>query len=273
MVTQINFPPAFAFSQSSLQDYLDCARRFQLRYLMQQEWPAPAAEPLAEAEQADLLGKRFHRLVERYWLGLPIERAQLEEPLRGWWEAFLQNPIPDLPPKRRPEVHTSAVLHGQRLIAAFDLLAYTSGSEAVIVDWKTSKRRSPRQWLERRMQTILYPLMLVESAPRLLGYAIKPEQVRLIYWFANAPSEIEVIQYSAERHTQAQKLVATTLDRLLATDETIWPLTTNEMHCRLCQYRSLCNRGVVAGQLDEAEIEAVEAMEAAGDVMQDEYVL
>ena len=42
----------FDFSQASLQDYIDCARRFQLRYLQQLHWPAPQAEPIRENEAA-----------------------------------------------------------------------------------------------------------------------------------------------------------------------------------------------------------------------------
>ena len=40
-----NLPDDFHFSQGSLQDYVDCQRRFQLRYLMKLAWPAVDAEP------------------------------------------------------------------------------------------------------------------------------------------------------------------------------------------------------------------------------------
>jgi len=35
-----NLPAPFTFSQSSLQDYYDCPRRFELRYLSRLIWPA-----------------------------------------------------------------------------------------------------------------------------------------------------------------------------------------------------------------------------------------
>src|ERR1041385_747203 len=112
----LKLPPAFQFSQSSLQDFSDCARRFQLRYLMEQEWPAPIAEPLNDAEQADILGKRFHKLVERHYLGLPTERDKIDPALARWWDAFTNHPVDILPAAtRRPEVTTSALIHGQRL--------------------------------------------------------------------------------------------------------------------------------------------------------------
>lgn len=239
-------------SQSSLQDFTDCARRFQLRYLMDQAWPAPVAEPLQDAERADLLGRQFHRVMERHWLGLPVERATLDAALLPWWDAFIAHPPADLPgTERRPELHTTAVIHGQRIVATFDLLAYEPGGPAAIVDWKTSARRPNRTWLDRRLQTLIYPLLLVESAPGLLGCALPPEDVRFIYWFTNAPAEPEVFQYSTARYESDKRTLAALLDRLLAMEGETWPLTPNVELCRLCQYRSLCDRGRQAGHPDE----------------------
>jgi predicted RecB family nuclease len=270
----LKLPPAFQFSQSSLQDYNDCARRFQLRYLMAQEWPAPIAEPLNDAEQADILGKRFHKLVERYYLGLSIERDKIEPALVGWWDAFVSYTIEGLPTAtRRPEVSTSALIYGQRVFATFDLLAYDLNGDAVIVDWKTTKRRSSRVWLDKRLQTIIYPLLLIESSEKLIGYKLKPEQVKLIYWFANAPGDMEVFQYSTLRYEQDKSTLAMLLDRLMATEGAVWPLTANEQRCLWCQYRSLCDRGREAGSMEEIDNEEFMPPEETKITAADDYVL
>jgi predicted RecB family nuclease len=260
------------YNQSSLQDFVDCPRRFQLRHILEQDWPAPPAEPLHDAERADRLGKQFHLLLERHWLGLPVQRDQIEPSLQPWWDAFVQNPPQNLPGTiRRPEVPTSAVIHRQRLVATFDLLAYEPGGSAVIVDWKTSRRKPPRAWLDRRMQTLVYPLLLAESSSRLLGHTLKPEQVRLLYWFASAPTEVEVFQYTTARYQDDQRTLAALLDRLLAMDtDSVWSLTPNTALCRLCQYRSLCDRGREAGSLDEEYVEPGALIETAAP---DEFVL
>src|SRR5260221_1858728 len=101
------------------------------------------------------------------------------------------------------------------MTATFDLLAYDPGGDAVIVDWKTTRRRSARSWLDSRLQTIVYPLLLMEASQRLLGYILKPEQVRLVYWFANAPQDVEVFQYSAARRDQDYQVLAPLLDQVL----------------------------------------------------------
>ncbi len=272
----LKLPPVFQFSATSLQDFLDCPRRFQLRYLWEQEWPAPVAEPLGDLERADSLGRRFHLLLERHWLGLPVERERIDPALLPWWEAFLAHP-PALPGAvRRPEVHTSALVHGQRAVGTFDLLAYDPGGPVAIVDWKTMRRRPSRRWLEHRMQTLVYPLLLVDSAERLLGYALKPGDVRLVYWFAAAPAAVEVFEYSESTYQNGQRALASLLDRLLNMPESgEWPLTEDMRLCQWCQYRSLCDRGRVAGNLDDEfedsalDTTAVPTAPTAGD----DYVL
>jgi hypothetical protein len=49
-------------SQSSLQDYNDCPRRFELRYLQRLAYPAIETEPALENEKHQREGEFFHRL-------------------------------------------------------------------------------------------------------------------------------------------------------------------------------------------------------------------
>jgi len=65
--------PSFTFSQSSLQDYFDCPRRFQLRYIEHLAWPAVETEPVLENERRQQEGQLFHRMVQQHLVGLPVE--------------------------------------------------------------------------------------------------------------------------------------------------------------------------------------------------------
>ncbi|MBX3063148.1 MAG: PD-(D/E)XK nuclease family protein [Anaerolineae bacterium] len=252
-MSNTKFPPAFQFSQSSIQDFVECQRRFQLRYLLQQAWPAPIAEPLNDYEAAERLGAQFHLLAQRYYLGVPVQRV--EPSMLLWWDAFLQHQ-PTLPGvERLPEVLTSAVMAGQRITAAFDLLTYASNGEVVIVDWKTSRHRPKREWLDRRWQTILYPLLLVETAEQLIGLEVQPEQVKMLYWFANFPTEPKIFDYSTERYQQDKAKLEEILAQIGSIDQEIWTLTEDRRKCRLCQYRSLCDRGREAGGVEELELD------------------
>ncbi|MEW5941023.1 MAG: PD-(D/E)XK nuclease family protein, partial [Chloroflexota bacterium] len=84
-------PVPFTFSQSSLQDYFDCPRRFELRYIEKLDWPAVEAEPVAENERRMADGNFFHRLAQQFLLGLPAEtltRLANSTDLSRWWDNF-----------------------------------------------------------------------------------------------------------------------------------------------------------------------------------------
>jgi hypothetical protein len=277
------YPPIFQFSQSSLQDFNECQRRFQLRYLLQQQWPAPIAEPIGEFERADQLGKLFHLNVERYWLEVPLDH--IPPSLLVWMGAFFNHPPQDLPGEvRRPEVRTSALVHGRRVTATFDLLAYEDEASdeepsqaprrAVIVDWKTNHKKPSRTYLDRRLQTILYPLLLVLTAEQLIGHALRPEDVTLVYWFANAPEEPEVFTYSQERFEHDMQHLGGLFAQIETIDAEVWPLTPDIRKCRYCEFRSLCDRGREAGAMDEIDdVEDADAQIRTAEEDLDEYVL
>jgi CRISPR/Cas system-associated exonuclease Cas4 (RecB family) len=265
----------FQFSQASLNDYVDCPRRFQLRYVLEQEWPAVESEPLVERERLADLGRRFHRLIQQRMRGLPVEQltasASSDFDLARWWGDYLRLEVggwrldvggdssrrPDpsrrfsLPPNRQAEVAVSIPLGAHRLIAKYDLLA-TGDGRAVIVDWKTERRRPDRAGLAKRLQTRVYRYVLAKSDP-----SIGPESIAMVYWFAEYPSEPEWLAYDAAQFAADEDYLHRLLGEIENRSEDVWPLTPDERKCRFCTYRSLCDRGVVAGvaDLDEFELD------------------
>ena len=63
-------PERFQFSQNSLQDYVDCPRRFQLRYVLMQPWPGLITESPFDFEQHWRRGRDFHHLAHQHALGI-----------------------------------------------------------------------------------------------------------------------------------------------------------------------------------------------------------
>ncbi|GAB4474743.1 MAG: hypothetical protein Kow00124_15040 [Anaerolineae bacterium] len=249
-------PTVFQFSQQSLQDYVECERRFQLRYVMGQRWPAVVSEPVEEYERLMTLGAQFHLLVQRHLLGIPAELLTPADPnLARWWRAYLEAPPPDLPQQvKQPEVLLSTPVGRHRVLAKYDLLAIDPGQRIVIVDWKTTHHRPSRQRLEERLQSRMYPFVLVEAGEHLFGGAIAPEQVTMIYWFAEEPTRPEIFPYSAEQHQENQVYLSALIAQITDLDPAgIWPLTDDHVQCRYCVYRSLCDRGERAGSLADAD--------------------
>jgi RecB family exonuclease len=276
-------PPDFIFSQSSLQDYVDCPRRFQLRHLLNLAWPAVEAEPADEFEIQVALGQAFHRMVHQHLLGLEPSTPDLtdalsspdEDPrLATWWEAYLAYPLANLPSRRYPEITLSAAVgetiagltdeSGHRLIAKYDLIAVDPGRRAVIVDWKTSERRPTQAWLAGRLQTRVYRYLLVRAgAHQNAGVPILPEQVAMVYWFANYPEDPERLSYDTIQFNADAAYLSSLAAEIRLRDEDDFPLTTEVKRCLFCPYRSLCGRGIEAGELGQADDEMAAAEESA----------
>jgi hypothetical protein len=252
------FPEMFQFSQGNLQDYADCPRRFQLRYVAMQPWPALITETPGRFEEHVRRGADFHRLAHQHALGLAPGRlaATIHDPiLARWWQTYLAYPPPDLPDRiRRAEAVVAAPMAGYRLVAKFDLLAVEPGQRLVIVDWKTTPKRPPRATLARRLQTRVYRTLAVEAGATFHGGQLpQPEQVEMVYWFAEEGGATERFPYDADQHAADCAYLARLTAEIAAHQEPIWPLTPDERQCRFCNYRSLCERGVKAGFLDDLE--------------------
>ncbi len=254
----MQLPAAFQFSQASLQDYVDCARRFQLRHLLMQPWPALITDTPVEAEQHQQRGADFHRLAHQHALGLDPDHLAAtihDEMLARWWQTYLACPPPDLPQAiRRAEVMVAAPLSGLRLVAKFDLLAADPGERLVIVDWKTSLQRPRRTTLAQRLQTRVYRYLAVEAgAGYNNGQRPRPDQVEMVYWFAEFGGLTERFPYDADQYAADQAYLSGLVAEIAAHQEEIWSLASDERRCRFCNYRSLCERGVKAGFLADLE--------------------
>lgn len=254
--------PDYIFSQKNLQDYLDCPRRFQLRYIQRQEWPAIQSEPVLEWEQHIQNGQRFHRLIQQSLAGIPVELLADQadnENLARWWQAYCSAPPPDLPKLQQAEVILTSPFAGFRLTAILDLLAVDPGNRMVIVDWKTSTRKPLRTWLQDRMQTKIYPMIAVNAASTWNNQsAWQPEQIEMIYWFSDFPEKIERFHYSNDQYQSDLNYLTKIIEEINSLDETAWIKTNQEKQCRFCNYRSLCERGSTAGNWDEMEEDSID---------------
>ena len=247
-------PDEFTFTQSNLQDYVECPRRFELRYVLQRQWPAVEAEPLVERERHMQQGATFHHMVHQHSVGVPedvLSQMATDSPLKGWWDNYLQHGLDNLPATRHPEIVLRAPLGDYRVLAKIDLLALDS-ERAVIVDWKTATRRPKREHLAKRLQTVVYPYVLVQAGAYLNGgKPFTPEQVEMVYWFADDPHNPERFAYSQAQYQADESTLLGLVEEITA--RTAFDLTAQEWRCKFCTYRSLCNRGISAGDADSLD--------------------
>jgi CRISPR/Cas system-associated exonuclease Cas4 (RecB family) len=255
----MNLPEGFQLSQSSLQDFVDCRRRFLLRYIQGLAWPAIVTEPVLENEHYLRQGELFHQMAHQYWVGVPAEQLSAlthDEELQRWWENFILS-IPVLKGDHdllaiSSEVILSSPFGGYRLEAKYDLLRVSSQGEATILDWKTSRKRSKREWLANRLQTRVYPYLLARSGAQFnQGRPILPEQIEMVYWFADFPEQPERFAYSDRQFQDDELYLLGLVAEIQRLEENDFLMTDQSERCGYCVYRSLCDRGVEAAALDE----------------------
>ena len=246
----------FTFSQSSLQDYVDCARRFQLRYIEQLQWPAVETAPVLENERRQIEGQQFHRLVQQSLIGLPADKlAKMANTpnLARWWENFTQYFSLSSEHSLYPEITLSAPVGKHRLMAKYDLIAVKDG-RASIFDWKTYHKRPKDQWMSARLQTKVYRALLVVAGAHLNGgQPFASEQVEMTYWYADFPSEPAKFPYNKSQHKRDWDGLVKLVSEISAKQS--YPLTDDEKKCGYCTYRSYCERGINAGEADDPESE------------------
>jgi RecB family exonuclease len=261
----------FIFSQSSLQDYIDCQYRFHLRYVQHVLWPAIPSEPVSENEQAIRRGAYFHRLLQQVLLGILSDPFDLTDPgddaMILWLENFKDTILPNLTGARYVELSLVTHLVGYQVVAKFDLIEVKSSGEITIFDWKTSPKKPKRNRLTERIQSRLYPYVLSQAGNQLNnGKIIHPEQIEMIYWFAEHPQQIERFPYNSEQMERDKKFLSQIIDEIINLPSENFERTTDQSRCKYCVYRSLCERGIAAGDINELEMDIEMDEEKALDI-------
>jgi len=243
------------YSQSNLQTFLTCPRKFELKYILKRIWPAIQSEPVLQLEEHIQNGKQFHLMAQQYFSGLNPEQISLQtenQTLLTWWKNFLNFSNQFSSMEYKPEVYISADLEGKRLVGIFDLLAYSSPGKFIIIDWKTNNKKADKKTLRQQIQTRLYPFLLTLSGAQWNNnQSILPSQIEMVYWFANEPENIDSFSYSEKQFREDKEFFINLIDTIENKSPGEFELTEKEKFCKFCQFRSLCNRGVSPGNLDD----------------------
>ena len=244
------------YSASMLQDYMDCQRRFELKYIRKQSWPSIPVEPVLEMEALVARGRQFHSLAHQFLAGLPLPAINdaINDPmLKKGFSRFVDFSYERSWILKLSEIKINANLERHHLIAVYDLIAQTDDGQVTIFDWKTAMHPPRKDFLKLKMQSSIYPFILFENLQGLFPSADQHQHCALsmTYWYPAYPDFIFSFNYDQETHQENRDSLISFLD---AVDSRLQSMqfnkTDNLKQCKYCQYRSLCDRGIEAGTID-----------------------
>ncbi|MBS9393499.1 MAG: PD-(D/E)XK nuclease family protein [Dolichospermum sp. LBC05a] len=232
-------------SQGHLNLLAACPRKFQHSYLEQLNTPLDPKH-----EEYQILGSRFHLLMQQREMGLPINNLLQADPqLQNWMtdfskiapEIFITNI--DNQTFRESEHYRTLQIGDYLLTVIYDLLI-ADQNQAQILDWKTYPQPPKSETLAQNWQTRLYMYVMAETSNYLL------ENISMTYWFVQSKGQTKKIKflYNEKEHQKT----AEELDQLL-NNLTKWikdyeynislpQIKESQKICESCQYAVRCQR-------------------------------
>jgi len=237
-------------SQGQLNLLETCPRKFQHTYLEQLALPT---DP--ENEPSQILGSRFHLLMQQQAMGLPIEDFLQEDTQLKTWMINFANAAPDIlfPPTgseifRESEHYRVWQIQDFLFTVIYDLMI-ADHQQAEIHDWKTYREVPNRANLAQNWQTKLYMYILAETSEYL------PENISLTYWFIQSSSKPDSIKFTYDR-TQHRK-IAQELNELLG-NLTVWlrEYQHNQPFPQIYDHKKICDRCQFVTRCERQQIQA-----------------
>lgn len=241
--------PSLHLNQTALQDFLDCPRRFELRFLNQTSWPAAMGSPLLKIESLTERGTRFHQLCQQFFIGIDedlLSNSISDPHLKELWDSFLPygrslQPLPKL-----SEQILRMPFGDHFLDAKFDLIVQLPDASLSIIDWKTAAVKPSRTILANRVQTFLYPFILQHAGGDLFTSSIyDPSAITMQYYYPLSSSPEEIFVQSEEEQIQTQQKITVLIDQIeeMIGQAVPFPMVDDQKSCQYCLFRSYCERG------------------------------
>ena len=245
----------FVFSAHNLQDFVDCERRFELKYLLKQAWPAVQSEPVLEVERRIRIGREFHYMIHQFLSGIPmsaLRKLQVDAEVENWLDQFEQFFGKFSFVRFQSELSVVQPHGDYYLTAIFDFTGWTSDQKAIIMDWKTSHYPLRREWIEKKVQSYLYPYLSYENRHQVFtdSEEIHCSDIEMLYWNASFPGSIVTLPYSENQHEENRHKLDELIGQITHLPMGKFRKTTDHKKCAYCLYRSLCQRGVTAGSIE-----------------------
>jgi PD-(D/E)XK nuclease superfamily len=232
-------------SQGHLNLLAACPRKFQHSYLEQLNTPLDPKH-----EEYQILGSRFHLLMQQREMGLPIDNLLQTDPRLQNWMTDFTNIAPEIfitninnQTFRESEHYRTLQIGDYLLTVIYDLLI-ADQNQAQILDWKTYPQPPKPEILAQNWQTRLYLYVMAETSNYLL------ENISMTFWFVQSKGQTKKIEF--RYNEQEHQKTAQELNQLL-NNLTQWvknhqnhislpQISESKKICESCQYAVRCHR-------------------------------
>jgi len=236
----------FWFTQNSLSVFDYCPLKFKKRYM---DNISPIYMPDVCSKEKMELGKDFHILAKRYFLGIDtvVEEAGSSGILAKWLEN-LKNSFPIRPDARYlPEYKLRTVSGDMMLEANFDLLLVSKES-VQIWDWKTGEnnwedeKKGNSISLAHSIQTMVYMYVLKEQIQFITGKNTGEKKIAMHYWQPETASVVASVEYNTEMHNNFRKSLSAIIYKIKNYEYDLFDRTQYLKKCRYCEYNWACEK-------------------------------
>ena len=201
------------------------------------------------------MGIQFHRIVQQILSGVKPEDVMQsieDNQLSQWVTRFITFINQEHFSINFPELSVMMAFNGYRILSVFDLVVVKKDNKAMIFDWKTTQKEPKPSFYSKRIQSQVYPMVMVESCQQFLpGQSLKPDDVEMVYWFPEFPERAIHMGYSQAGHLDNKSRIADLIGDIIRREPGDFELTQEKNRCKYCMYRSLCDRGRTAGNESE----------------------
>lgn len=228
----------FYFTQNSIKTFVDCPFKFKKKYIDNIKWEIGKDI----SSKADF-GNNFHKVAERYFLGITID----EEELKNYGELYdaymnLKEAFPLTSTNTyMPEYTIRFVDDDIRLESNIDLVIIKPDNKIEIWDWKTNSDLEKAQKYKNSIQTQVYLYSIKRIAKDILNLDVKFDDITMIYFSPESKLELMKINYSEELNNLYQENISQLIEKIYNYDYQKFVRMEYSKNCSFCEFNLFCD--------------------------------
>lgn len=235
-MTNLRDKKYFYFTQNSMKTFNDCPFKFKKKYIDNIKWEV-GKEISSKAD----FGNNFHKIAERYFLGIPIIEEDLDEEL---YSAYIN--LKEAFPKESkntylPEYTIRFVDDDIRLESNIDLVIIRPDNHIEIWDWKTNSNLEKAKNYNSSMQTQVYLYSIKKIAKDILGIDVDYENISMTYFNPEQKIELAKVVYSKELDELYYENISQLIEKIYNYNYQNFDRNKYIKSCKFCEFNLFCN--------------------------------